>query len=161
MRLMSAKTLTILTSVLVTASLVAEPLAATAGTLRQIGTWGRGMHSGVSNQGVSNLTCDSLPGVGSMPQIPHTPGVSTIHPHVMPGVSGGFNKPFNAFNFSRPLSVTGGDITINKTIDNSKTLNVYKDNSVTNNIDNSKTISIYKPVTITKNIDNSKVIDAS
>ena len=70
-----------------------------------------------------------------MPQIPHTPGV---HPHVMPGFSGGFNKPFNAFNFSRPLSVTGGDITINKTIDNSKTLNVYKDSSVTNNIDKFK-----------------------
>src|SRR4051812_24765672 len=141
MRLMSAKTLTILTSVLVAASLVAEPLAATAGTLRQIGTWGRpsGMRSGVSNQGISNLACDSVPGVGSMPHIPHTPGVSTFHP--MPGVSGGFNKPFNAFNFNRPLTVTGGDtnITINKTIDNSKTLNVYKDNSVTNNIDNSKT----------------------
>src|SRR5689334_20028429 len=158
MRLMSAKTLTILTSVLVTASLVVEPLAATAGTLRQIGTWGRGMHSGVSNQGISNLTCDSLPGVGSMPQIPHTPGLSTIHPHVMPGVSGG---PFNAFNFNHPLNVTGGNtnITINKTIDNSKTLNVYKDNSVINNIDNSKTISIYKPVTVTNNIDASKTIN--
>src|SRR5258708_4638908 len=103
MRLMSAKTLTILTSVLVTASLVAEPLAATAATLRQIGTWGRpaGMHSGVSN-----LTCDSLPGVGGMPHIPHTPGVSAFHPNGMPGVSGGFNKPFNAFNFSHPLTVT-------------------------------------------------------
>ena len=38
---MSAKSLRILTSVLVTAGLVAEPLAASAGTLRQIGTWGR------------------------------------------------------------------------------------------------------------------------
>ena len=58
---MSVKTLMFLTSALATAGMVIEPLAANADGMSQLGTWGRPAGMGA---GVSNLTCDGVPGAG-------------------------------------------------------------------------------------------------
>ena len=57
---MSVKSLMFLTSALVSATLVLEPLTANAAGLRQSGTWGR--PAAVSSP-VSNLRCDGVPGL--------------------------------------------------------------------------------------------------
>ena len=60
---MSLKTLMFLTSSRATAGIVVGPLAAQADGMSQLGTWGKPAGMGA---GVSNLTCDGVPGIGSM-----------------------------------------------------------------------------------------------
>lgn len=75
---MSLKTLMFLSSSLATAGMVVGPLAAQADGMSQLGTWGKPAGMGA---GVSNLTCDGVPGIGSMNirqmNLPRTPGVNT------------------------------------------------------------------------------------
>jgi hypothetical protein len=88
---MSVKTLMFLTSALTTAGLVIEPLAANADGMSQLGTWGKPSGMGA---GVSNLTCDGVPGVDNMNirqmDLPRTPGagnVSAFRPNVNAGTN--------------------------------------------------------------------------
>ena len=119
MHAMSVKSLMFLTSALVTAALVIEPLAANAAGLHQTGTWGR-----PTSVAVSNLRCGGVPGVGSISTRPlNMPGVGNVSAfRPAPGVNSG-NREFSmrrnfdgarigesaraAFG-SRPLNVTGG-----------------------------------------------------
>jgi hypothetical protein len=107
---MSLKTLMFLTSSLATAGMVVGPLAAQADGMSQLGTWGKPAGMGA---GVSNLTCDGVPGVGSMNirqmNLPRTPGVNTntsaFRPNAAPGVNaniGGGNVSGN-IGMSKPL----------------------------------------------------------
>ena len=59
---MSVKTLSFLTSALATAGMVFQPMAARADGMSQLGTWGAPAGMGA---GVSNLTCQGVPGVGT------------------------------------------------------------------------------------------------
>src|ERR1700760_3590208 len=65
----SAKSLMFLTSALVSAGVVIEPVAANAGGMSQLDTWG---HPAGMSHGVSNLSCDGVPplaGINNIRQI--------------------------------------------------------------------------------------------
>ena len=137
---MLPRSLTLLTSALVSAALAGSPIAAQAGAVSHIGTWGR--PGGVPR--VGTLNCHP----GGTPTVPR-PGSMTIN---------------NTLNVYKPVtSIKNVDVTnnvnINKNIDiykpvtNIKNINVNTNININKNIDNSKNINI------NKNIDNSKNIN--
>src|SRR3569623_1423611 len=108
---MSVKSLMFLTSVLATAGLVIEPIAAQADGMSQLGTWGRPAGMGA---GVSNVTCDGLAGFNNnirQINVPRTPGVNTnnnataFRPNSVAGfTNNGGNVP-GSVGLSTPLHV--------------------------------------------------------
>jgi len=100
---MSVKSLMFLTSALITAGLVIEPLAANAAGLHQVGTWGTPAGLG---RAVSNLRCDGVPGVANLAGRP-LPGVGTTRAfRAPPGVTANIG---GSGGFTRPLNVLGHD----------------------------------------------------
>lgn len=127
---MPRKSTRFLVSALVSAALVASPIAAQAG---QAGYSGTGGSAGV-----------------------HCPqGTSLGHPVTIRPVTTNIN---NTLNIYKSTSVQN-NINVYKPTTINNDINVYKPVTINNNIDNSKNIDIYKPVTINKTIDNSKNID--
>ena len=126
---MAMRTLNLLTSALVGAAMTVSPLAAEAGGLSHMGTYG-----GISKPApVAN--CGPGP---SRPSHPVTIN-NNINVYKRTSID-------NNINVYKP-------VTINKTIDNSKNIDI------TNNIDNSKNIDITKNIDNSKTIDNSKNIN--
>ena len=125
---MPNRSLNLLTSALAGAAIIVSPLAAEAGGMSRIGTYG-----GISKPAPVS-TCGPGP---SRPSRPVTIN-NNINVYKRTSID-------NNINVYKP-------VTINKTIDNSKTINV------TNNIDNSKNIDITKNIDNSKTIDNSKNI---
>jgi hypothetical protein len=133
---MPNRTAHLLTSALVSAAIMASPVASQAGGVSHPGTYGGGM--------------------------PHVPPPSTCGPasgHPPRPVNNNINiykrtTIDNSINVYKPVTVNK-TIDVTNNIDNSKNITINKPVSITNNIDNSKTIDI------TKNIDNSKTIDNS
>src|SRR5262249_20770863 len=125
---MAMRTLNLLTSALVGAALTVSPLAAEAGGMSHLGTFG-----GISKPAPA-ATCGPTP---SRPNRPVT-----------------FNNNINVYKRTRIEKTINvkKPVTINKTIDNSKNIDI------TNNIDNSKNIDITKNIDNSKTIDNSKNI---
>jgi hypothetical protein len=141
---MSLKTLMFLTSSLATASVAVVPLAAQADGMSQLGTWGKPAGMGA---GVSNLTCDGVPGIGAMNirqmNLPRTPGVNTntsafrpnasaaVNNNVGGNISGniGMSKPLNVFNRNQVdnsnsgLNVDTGNA--NRNVDTSSATNTH------------------------------------
>ncbi|MBN9587848.1 MAG: hypothetical protein BGN85_05060 [Alphaproteobacteria bacterium 64-11] len=135
---MLPKSLTLLTSALVSAALAGSPIAAQAGGVSHIGTWG-GRTGGTPR--VGTLNCP--------PGGQRVPGITTIN---------------NTLNVYKPITSIR-NVDVNNNININKSVNVYKpvtnikNINVDTNINANKNIDIYKPVTITKNIDNSKNIN--
>ena len=126
---MAMRTLNLLTSALVGAAMTVSPLAAEAGGLSHMGTYG-----GISKPApVANC--------GPGPSRPSHPVAINNNINVYKRTS-----IDNNINVYKP-------VTINKTIDNSKNIDI------TNNIDNSKNIDITKNIDNSKTIDNSKNIN--
>ncbi|HXS06904.1 MAG TPA: hypothetical protein VN723_08950 [Rhizomicrobium sp.] len=125
---MPMRTLNLLTSALVSAAIIASPLAAQAGGVSHPGTYG-----GISKPAPVS-TCGPGP---SHPSRPVTIN-NNINVYKRTTID-------NNINVYKP-------VTINKTIDNSKNVDI------TNNIDNSKNIDITKNIDNSKTIDNSKNI---
>src|SRR6185312_3396786 len=126
---MAMRILNLLTSALVGAAMTVSPLAAEAGGLSHMGTYG-----GISKPApVAN--CGPGP---SRPSHPVTIN-NNINVYKRTSID-------NNINVYKP-------VTINKTIDNSKNIDI------TNNIDNSKNIDITKNIDNSKTIDNSKNIN--
>ncbi|HEY2837189.1 MAG TPA: hypothetical protein VGI89_11520 [Rhizomicrobium sp.] len=126
---MPMRTLNLLTSALVGAAITVSPLAAEAGGLSHMGTYG-----GISRPAPA-ATCGPAP---SRPSRPVTIN-NNINVYKRTSID-------NNINVYKP-------VTINKTIDNSKNIDI------TNNIDNSKNIDITKNINNSKTIDNSKNIN--
>jgi len=130
------KTANFLTSLLISAVVVAYPFAAEAGGMSRIGTYGNNFGTKAGAPGGPNCKGGNGGGGG--------------HP-------GGYSPPTtinNNINVYKPT-------TINKNVNVYKPIDINKSVNITNNIDDSKNITINKPISITKNIDNSKYIDDS
>jgi hypothetical protein len=137
---MSRWTKQYLMSLLVSAAVASNPIAAQAGGMSHMGTMG----------------------------MSHAPAPGRNGPDCKPnGFNGGVPSVHNSITnvqVYKPVNINN-NINVNKPISIDNTLNVYKpvtinnDVNVTNNIDASKTINLNKPITITKSIDNSKYID--
>ena len=80
---MSVRTFTFLTSALATAGMMFGTAAVQANGMSQLGTWGMPAGHGA---GVSNLTCDGVPGIGQVNirqmNLPRTLGMSIFRPNV-------------------------------------------------------------------------------
>lgn len=136
---MPNRTVHFLTSALVGAAIIGTPLAAEAGGVPHMGTYGGGMS--------------------------HVPPVSTCGPVGQPGrpPMGGNNiriyKPTtieNNIHVYKPVTVTK-NIDVTNNIDNSKNINITKNIDNSKTIDNSKNISINKSIVINKGGDNISV----
>jgi hypothetical protein len=133
---MPNRTAHFLTSALVSAVIVASPVASEAGGMSHPGTYG-----GMSHVPPPSTTC------GPAPSRPGRPVVNNIRIYKPTTIN-------NNINVYKPVTVNK-NIDVTNNIDNSKNITINKPVSITNNIDNSKNIDI------TKNIDNSKNIDDS
>jgi hypothetical protein len=136
---MSFKTANFLTSLLMSAVVVAYPLAAEAGGMSRIGTYGN--NNGAKAGQPSGPNCKEGSGGGG-------------------GGGGGHSGGYPSTTINNNINVYK-PTTINKNVNVYKPIDINKSVNVTNNIDDSKNITINKPISITKNIDNSKYIDDS
>lgn len=127
---MSLKPAMFFASALVLAGLIASPIAAQAGGMSHMGTYGGGMS--------------------------HPAPAKTYCPQ--PSTGGGKSTGIGTINVYKPVSINN-NVNVYKPTTINNDINVYKPVTVTNNIDNSKNIDINKPVTINKTIDNSKNIN--
>ena len=129
---MPNRTAHLLTSALVSAAIMGTPLAAEAGGMSHMGTYG----GGISHVPAPS-TCAPVSG--------HPTTVNNnIHVYKPTTIE-------NNIHVYKPVTVNK-NIDVTNNIDNSKNITINKPVSITNNIDNSKNIDI------TKNIDNSKNI---
>ena len=128
-----------LTSALVSAVIVASPVASEAGGLSHTGTYGGG---------ISHVPAPST--CGPAPSHPSRPVNTNINIYKRTTID-------NTINVYKPVTVNK-NIDVTNNIDNSKNITVNKPVSITNNIDNSKTISINKSIVINKGGDNISVM---
>lgn len=125
-----------LTSILTSVALVAAPMAAQAGGMPRIGTYG-------GNKGMQGPNCK--PGYGG--------GNHTVNIY----------KPTNIQNnisVYKPITVNK-NVNIYKPVNIEKNINVYKPITINKNIEINKSIDITKNIDNSKYIDNSKTIDNS
>ncbi len=137
---MPNRTAHFLTSALVSAVIMASPVASEAGGLSHTGTYG----GGISHLPAPS-TCGPAPSHPSRPVTINNNNNINIYKRTTID---------NTINVYKPVTVNK-NIDVTNNIDNSKNITINKPISITNTIDNSKTIDI------TKNIDNSKTIDNS
>ena len=145
-----------LTSLLMTAAMAINPVAAHAGGMSHIGNMGMSHGEFPARTGPD---CRQAGG-GSGPIGPRPSVINTnIQVYKPVNISNNVNvyKPIsidNNINVYKPVTIDN-NVNITNNFDLSKSINVNKPISITKNIDNSKSIEI------TNNIDNSKNIDAS
>ncbi len=147
---MPNRTAHFLTSALVSAAIVAAPLAAQAGGLSHKGTIG----------GMSRVPQPTICGPVSRPTRPTVE--NNIHVYKPTTITNNLNvykrtSIDNSINVYKPVTVNKS-VEVTNNIDNSKSITINKPVSITNNIDNSKSIDITKNIDSSKNIDNSKNI---
>ena len=177
---MSRKSAIFLTSALVSASLIGNPIAAEAGTLSHNGT---AIHQTLTgNEALrAALSCGGSMGhpgqvgtpsghmggghMGGGPQIFAPVSVNqninqTVNVNGSSNVNSNVNgQNFNVRNNGGNTTIVNKPITVQTNIDNSKNIDINSPVTVNNNIDASKNISINKPVTVTNNITNVKNVE--
>ena len=155
---MLPRSLTLLTSALVSAALAGSPIAAQAGAVSHIGTWGR--PGGVPQ--VGTLNCH--PGTPTVPR-PRSMTINNTLNVYKPVTSIKNVDVTNNVNINKNIDIykpvtnikninVNTNINVNKNIDNSKNININK------NIDNSKNININKNIVINKGADSSAEAEA-